>query len=57
MRHRELLAVFPTPFGAEDHENRGVNDREIRFRPFKSKVYAHYRGAAEKAETGERTIE
>ena len=56
MRHRELLAVFPTPFGAEDHENRGVNDREIRFRPFKSKVYAQQQCAAEKTETAEGTV-
>ena len=56
MRYRELLAMFPTPFGAEDHENRGVNDREIRFRPFREKLYALQQGGAAKTEPSEDRI-
>ena len=40
MRTKDMLAIFPTPFGAEDHENRGVNDRELRFRPYREKKHA-----------------
>ncbi len=40
MRSGRERISFPTCFGAEDHEHRGVNDREIRFKAYSEKVHA-----------------
>lgn len=46
-----MRAVFPTPFGAEDYENRGINDNEQRFPAYKEKVYASRQDTDIKYET------
>lgn len=38
MHGQDKFVRFPTPFGAEDYENRGVNDREILFFKYCEKV-------------------
>lgn len=32
---------LPIGFGQFDHENRGINDREIRYRSYKPKLYSN----------------
>ena len=53
MRTKDMLAFFPTPFGAEDHENRGVNDKEQRFRPHREKKHALVSSAADEIKRSE----